>query len=415
MGKLIITLKQHTPLIHFQGDQDGATIRATEFKPKLDKFLIEHAFSGGFEEYKQYLIGYKDLKTEEDFKDKKSFNYKLKFYNVVNLKKSDIKKDFPFYFNNIATNKFVYCDSLDLEIFSLNELFLEIILKSLPDFLMNHNFGQRQSKGFGSFFINDQNKYQINNNEKYYDKNYIKNLKSGFYIKLHNYQNKKEIQNQPLFYNEAREIFNNAEIIYTKIRRGGQKSDSYIKQYAENKHMIWDKDAIRHRFINKNDDLIDNAYLIKDLLGLSINELWKDNCNKEFFVKKEMCDCKNEDKIERMESPIFFKLLKDEKGAFNIYIKVKDIPKDFFDKKFKIIKYMKISGEKIDEFKLSTPKMEQFNIHDFFEFVKCKENIGTPSNKDKNNSIKLKLSSSIEDSMDPLTLQKLKSFKLDPL
>lgn len=40
MYKLEFTLKQHTPLIHFQHDQAGATLRATEVKPKLDQFII---------------------------------------------------------------------------------------------------------------------------------------------------------------------------------------------------------------------------------------------------------------------------------------------------------------------------------------------------------------------------------------
>ncbi len=39
--KLKFKLKQHTPIIHFQYDQSGATLRASELKPKLDKFLIE--------------------------------------------------------------------------------------------------------------------------------------------------------------------------------------------------------------------------------------------------------------------------------------------------------------------------------------------------------------------------------------
>ncbi len=41
MYKLEFTLKQHTPLIHFQHDQAGATLRTTEVKPKLDQFIIE--------------------------------------------------------------------------------------------------------------------------------------------------------------------------------------------------------------------------------------------------------------------------------------------------------------------------------------------------------------------------------------
>jgi len=40
--KLCFKLKQHTPIIHFQADQKGATLRATELKPKLDRFLMEY-------------------------------------------------------------------------------------------------------------------------------------------------------------------------------------------------------------------------------------------------------------------------------------------------------------------------------------------------------------------------------------
>ena len=39
--KLKFTLKQHTPIIHFQHNQHGATLRASELKPKLDKFLMK--------------------------------------------------------------------------------------------------------------------------------------------------------------------------------------------------------------------------------------------------------------------------------------------------------------------------------------------------------------------------------------
>ena len=34
-------LKQETPIIHFQHNQSGATLRATEVKPKLDRFIIK--------------------------------------------------------------------------------------------------------------------------------------------------------------------------------------------------------------------------------------------------------------------------------------------------------------------------------------------------------------------------------------
>lgn len=43
--ELIVKLKQHTPIIHFQWEQKGATLRATELKPKLDLFLKGKNFS----------------------------------------------------------------------------------------------------------------------------------------------------------------------------------------------------------------------------------------------------------------------------------------------------------------------------------------------------------------------------------
>lgn len=50
MNKLVIKLKQHTPLIHFQHNQEGATLRASEVKPKLDKFILTQL---GKEQYKE--------------------------------------------------------------------------------------------------------------------------------------------------------------------------------------------------------------------------------------------------------------------------------------------------------------------------------------------------------------------------
>ena len=38
--KLELKLRAQTPLIHFQHAQVGATLRASEVKPKLDKFII---------------------------------------------------------------------------------------------------------------------------------------------------------------------------------------------------------------------------------------------------------------------------------------------------------------------------------------------------------------------------------------
>lgn len=61
MYKFEFTLKQHTPLIHFQHDQEGATLRATEVKPKLDFFIMKKLLNDP-------LIP--DHKIREKFKEK---------------------------------------------------------------------------------------------------------------------------------------------------------------------------------------------------------------------------------------------------------------------------------------------------------------------------------------------------------
>lgn len=38
--KCVYSLEQETPLIHFQYDQAGACLRASEVKPQLDRFII---------------------------------------------------------------------------------------------------------------------------------------------------------------------------------------------------------------------------------------------------------------------------------------------------------------------------------------------------------------------------------------
>ena len=64
--KLEFKLKQHTPLIHFQHDQSGATLRATELKPKLDKFVLMKIGKDLYEKFfKNYTIKQWDLSPKD--------------------------------------------------------------------------------------------------------------------------------------------------------------------------------------------------------------------------------------------------------------------------------------------------------------------------------------------------------------
>ena len=88
--KVEFTLKQHTPIIHFQSDQVGATLRATELKPKFDRFLINYVFKNDKKQYQEYLID----------KDKNALNYKVKIEQDIS-KREEIPEKGTLFFGNM--------------------------------------------------------------------------------------------------------------------------------------------------------------------------------------------------------------------------------------------------------------------------------------------------------------------------
>ena len=70
------TLIQQTPIIHFQHDQKGATLRATEVKPKLDKFIVNK------------LGGKDNVPANWFISDTKALNYKLRIVTTGEPRRS---------------------------------------------------------------------------------------------------------------------------------------------------------------------------------------------------------------------------------------------------------------------------------------------------------------------------------------
>lgn len=387
MYKIEFTLKQHTPLIHFQHDQEGATLRATEVKPKLDRYLDCFSFDFNFEEIKKYLTGYTEIK-ENLYRSKyesgyNSLDYKINIRtnpdNIIISEIPDKPNKFPCFFGNMGDDnkqnpkKFSFTkDDLSIS-FSSNHLFIiEQITKEIPNFFARNNFGTRQGKGFGSFYISEEDvNYEIPNLLTYF---IITNTSRGFEY-----------------------LFKEIETVHKVIRSGINdigKSDAhlfYLKpliwKYFKTKGINWDKRAIKKHFYyqqiinqeNIHSDQIEedkilnwpifydseNYKMIKDLLGLSSQESWRRPYNQ--TIKKES------DYIERMKSPVFYKPIMIEK-ELRVYIDNEQIPDEFYSKTFLI------SNGK-DSFNLTTPEIEEFKIDDFLRWAlystNIKELIGT--------------------------------------
>ncbi|HAQ38287.1 MAG TPA: hypothetical protein DCQ58_07230, partial [Saprospirales bacterium] len=157
MYKLEFTLKQHTPIIHFQHNQKGATLRATEVKPKLDRFIIEKMNVDGKTIPKGWFIG-----------EHEALDYKINITgNADNYEK--IENDHtnsPMYFGNMGNENppkhLKFSEILEGTTFSKHFDLCKEISKHIADFFFLNNFGSRQSKGYGSFSIE---KYTMNAEE----------------------------------------------------------------------------------------------------------------------------------------------------------------------------------------------------------------------------------------------------------
>lgn len=144
-------LKQQTPMIHFQSDEEGATLRASEVKPKLDKFLLEQL--GGVDTVR---------KENPDWfvsEDHPALNYKLRFAAKGNLEIEDPHK--KLYFGNMGINEeegnkrktVYYQDRISMNIICFDGKLQTEIHHFLPYFFVLHAFGTRNGKGFGCFSL----------------------------------------------------------------------------------------------------------------------------------------------------------------------------------------------------------------------------------------------------------------------
>ncbi|MEL6627272.1 MAG: hypothetical protein AAFQ92_17235, partial [Bacteroidota bacterium] len=143
-------LQQHTPIIHFQYQDEGATLRATELKPKLDQFIYQYADN--------IPSGWKVGRGKGEHP---ALNYKVRIrltgkYLYEVIKQGD--KNLPTFFGNMGDkynyNKKALVETdkpLVVEFTSIQTDLLDEVEKHFPAFIAQTNFGTRQNKGFGSF------------------------------------------------------------------------------------------------------------------------------------------------------------------------------------------------------------------------------------------------------------------------
>lgn len=379
MATLTIKLKQHTPIIHFQSDRTYATIRATELKPKLDKFLIDKDSTLPVNEkaaldYKVRILAKNITRPIEiEYPDIDQYTKRPR----LDRKGQPKWIQFPCFFGNMGEanrqflKKFIWSDEpVILEFFAFNKNILSAIKKHFAAFLMRTTFGTRQSKGFGSFYIDPSDDLYCSPSLRYH-----------FSVPV----SKESIESW-------RQLFSNIDLFYRSLRSGinaiGTKKDPqnfgrtikyttfYFKSmmflYFKEKHQLqWDKRSIKEAYFgdhllsqqkshpDRNGPLLYESktdhhnFLVRDLLGLSTNENWlfyNDSIEKEH------------PEIRRFKSPIFFKPIRNE-NKYDVWFDAANINPFFLNKTFSI------KSRHDNALKLITPNESMFNIHDFISFA----------------------------------------------
>lgn len=344
MHKLEITLKQHTPLIHFQHDQDGATLRASEVKPKLDKFLLKQTFNNNFDLCKEYLNGYCE-KNERNIREKfnngiRALDYKIKI--IVTDKPKNIKlkivpkenreskivkhhtevnnEDFPFLMSNMGGKEspeelinLVLYDSILLEFRTKHKYIREILLKYTIVFFSRHNFGQRKTKGFGSFTVKEIEGQTIPWNESVIPQ-------GSLYMKFST-ENKNGILNKQYAIFKTLDFYwkcLKSGVNYTRNEESDEMKLRYIKayywHYLNNAGNTWEKKSIKTHFklITGKDETKDNKNKVsfaRALLGSPDKFEYKDRLRrfKNETVKIEHDESNKDLLIARIPSPVIFK------------------------------------------------------------------------------------------------------------
>jgi hypothetical protein len=377
------------PILHFQHEQDKATLRASEVKPRLDRYIIEK--NGGYRNIPQE---WKLVSPEGE-----ALRYKMKI-SVDEATILQNPKNWGSFFGNQGDN----WDKYQI-VFSKNPVRLDIIAwsgslekeicKHICGFFNENTFGARQSKGFGFFYPVKKSPAFQNNQE------YLKPPSHEFWFDVSTFS---EFDTEM---DRTKKVTNLIDLFYKSLRSGlnilkrnepptlkpipGKNyplsvtnSEFYCKpalfHFLKEKGKHWDKRRFKELFLNddyfernankkekenygdtypklenvyvrglkkqienyeapdilmppENPDNDNTNFLWRDLFGLSDSQQW-------ISYGKELSKTHiqpNPVEIQRFQSPIrFFPYFSENFSNCTVYIHLKEIPEYYRKAKFNV-------------------------------------------------------------------------------
>lgn len=411
MEKIVVKLGQDTPMWHFQGAFDDCCLRATEVKPKLDRFLLAKLDEGELSVNGCALTSRDDVpSTWWANEDKTAFNYKMRISaqsrSIIESQVPDLdrrtgqqKTDrngkpvfrnlYPIYFARVGADEtgdmeLVKMSGIRVELIVSDDRLAECIEPIIPAFFASHSFGARQDKGFGCFRVSGAGSTGKLSGASYY-----------FIVPACNNSEDK-----------YQSLFQHINYFHKVIRSGVNERGCYVKSmmyhYAKDKGDDWDKPVIRtafnfknvlYRFIcgnvhidelydmdrrkvtnrdgsikpvrnslsdeyERNHELMGKKNLYRDALGLSTSQDWISYGNK---VKTSLHGKENEEV--RFKSPVDYRPVPTTDGGFIVYIIIHELPDELRQSRFDIS--CDKSRERLEGMKISGA----ISISDYFDFI----------------------------------------------
>ncbi|MEM7657855.1 MAG: hypothetical protein AAF399_17145 [Bacteroidota bacterium] len=401
--KSTIPLLQHTPMIHFQANQQGSTLRGTDLKPKIDAFIWRKLKHRAPELFQQYA----ELITEQHFPKPSSSKQTATAYRIhlaadpvayyvptaymKNDQKSEPQRQMkqylgaqlgnrpldvlggtPYFANvdKISKGKWsevrlaVQYQNVRVEVFSPIPKVKELVAAVLPFVLAEHNFGTRSSKGFGHFSVGGSDL-------------------PAHLGKLTPYRFRVKVENVPEAVALER-LFEKIDLLYKSLRSGinmsfrrnGLYFKSLIFKYFYDRGIQWDKKSIKQHFYLRDLEKQEGSHqrkeesplhfsssqehLVRDLLGLASSQDWLKPYN-DTLTKASQPDEKT---IERFASPIWFKPVRSrDRKFFEVYVGANSVPGQLLHQGFAISS----KNKRIRPLTLTTP--DEFDVHDFLQFA----------------------------------------------
>lgn len=241
------TLLAQTPMIHFQHDQSGAALRPSEVKPKFDRYLRK-------------LYGKAIPEHWRVSEQHEALNYQMRITVTGQDKRNGLTiRDCKAYFgnmgNSVDTKDLVFRDC-KLEINCFVPELLKLIDQHIGSFFVLHNFGTRQSKGFGGFLV--QEKTSEAHAGRIFQQNYPYYFYADFPANT-----------------DLRGRLNHAMVVYACLKNGMSMGNRGFPGYAVNGYMYDnvgnDKEFIRDFIMRNGRGAYDSYEFIRAVLGLAEN------------------------------------------------------------------------------------------------------------------------------------------------